>query len=188
MVYAIGLYVAALLLAQPVLAELDLTPHETEYEGDGLRFKHLAFRDNDKQVTYAPPAGWDYAGNPNRLVLHPPGNAHAEATISISTLERAQDFNESTLKKLTDEVLVSALTNGTDITLLTQQRNPLLINRKETFLVCVKYKVGREDYICSVIFLNRGREQLRSQLICRELDFKDLQRTFLGSQFSWQGL
>jgi hypothetical protein len=40
----------------------------------------------------------------------------------------------------------------------------------------------------SVMFLNRKKEQIRFQLTCRRSDFKELQKAFQGSHYSWQNL
>ena len=53
---------ASLLLVAGACADLQLTPRISEYEGDGVKFKHLAFSDGGaKEITYSPPQGWDYS-------------------------------------------------------------------------------------------------------------------------------
>jgi hypothetical protein len=44
------------------------------------------------------------------------------------------------------------------------------------------------SYSRSTLFLNRGNEQIRFQLVFHQADFKELQKAFLGSQYSWQNL
>ena len=60
--------------------------------------------------------------------------------------------------------------------------------RKETFLVTLSYNLHGGSYSRSILFLNRGSEQIQFQLVCRQADFKELQKAFLDSQYSWQNL
>jgi hypothetical protein len=49
---------AGLLLVTGACADLQLTPRISQYEGDGVKFKHLAFSDGGaKEITYSPPRG-----------------------------------------------------------------------------------------------------------------------------------
>ncbi len=63
-----------------------------------------------------------------------------------------------------------------------------MIQRKETFLIKLNYTFFGQKYGRSILFLNRGNEQIRSQLTCREADFKELQGAFLRSHYTWQQL
>lgn len=168
-------------------AELDLTPKPSQYELDGVTFKQLAFSDGNKTVTYTPPRGWEYSGNAAQLTLQPTGKDQAEAKISKVTLSQPASFDEGTVKKLVQEVMGS-IPNGTNIQLVSQEKNPLMIERKETFLVILSYNLYGGAYNRSILFLNRGKEQIRFQLTSRQTDFKELQKAFLGSQYSWQNL
>ena len=92
------------------------------------------------------------------------------------------------MKKLSDEAIASVPGAATHAVLVSQQKNPLLIESKETFLVIINYDCYGTPYARSVMFLNRKREQLRFQLTSPRWSFAPLQKEFLGSQFSWQNL
>ncbi len=187
MVSPIITLVSTLLLASTVYAELNLTPTLQEYEGDGVKFTQLTFHNGDKVATYSPPRGWDYNGSSKRLVLRPKDKVQAEATIYSIPQKEAQSFDDPTIKKLIEETVASAGSAST-VTVLAQQLDPLMIERKETFLVAVKYNLNGLPFVRSIIFLNRQGEQLRFQLICREADYKELHKAFQGSLFSWQNI
>ena len=172
----------------PARAELDLTPKLSEYELDGVKFKQLAFSDGSKIVTYAPPRGWDYSGSATQSTLRPPGKSQAEATIKKVALSQPASFDEGTAKRLVQEAIASVPPSSTDIQLVSQEKNPLMIERKETFLVTLSYNLHGAAYNRSILFLNRGREQIQFQLSCRRADFRELQAAFLDSQHSWQNL
>jgi hypothetical protein len=170
-------------------ADLQFTPKIIDYELDGMKFRKLAFSDGrNKEITYAPPAGWDYSGSSARFTLHPAKKAQAQGTISKITLNQPAVFDEETTKKLTEEVLTSVPEGSTNGAVISQEKNPLIIDGKETFIVTVSYTFYGENYERSMLFLNRGYEQIRFQLVSRAADFKDLQRAFLGSHCSWQNL
>lgn len=181
--------VFSVLLALSSRADIEFTPRESEYDMDGMKLKQIAFSDGSgKEITYQQPPGWNYSGNGAKLTMHPANKAQAEGTITTVTLPQPGVFDEETTKKLTEEALASVPKDSTSVTLVSQEKNPVLIARKETFLVTVSYTAYGENYERSLMFLNRGNEQLRFQFVSRAADFKDLQRAFLASQFTWQNL
>ena len=188
MVRPLILALAGSLLIAPARAELDLTPTLSEYELDGVKFKQLTFSDGSKTVTYSPPRGWDYSGSAAQLTLRPPGKSQAEAKITKVALSQPASFDEETVKKLVQKAIASVPPASTDIQLVSQEKNPLIIERKETFLVTLSYNFYGNAYNRSILFLNRRTEQIQFQLGCRQADFKELQTAFLDSQHSWQNL
>jgi len=180
--------VIAVLLIVSARAELQLTPSVVQYELDGVKLKQLAFSDGAKQVTYQAPRGWEYSGSATQLTLRPPNKPQAEATITRIPLPQAGSFDDESLKKLVTEAVASVPKGSENVTLVSQEKNPLLINRKETFLITLAYDFYGASYSRSILFLNRGNEQIRFQLTCSQADFKELQKAFLGSQYSWRNL
>jgi hypothetical protein len=169
-------------------ADLQLTPKLVDYELDGAKLQQLVFRDGEKQITYTPPTGWQYlSSNNNLFVLHPRG-ARGEATIARISLARPESFDDETIKRLSDEVLVSVPGDAKNVGIVSQQKNVVMIERKETLLIIIKYEFYGEPQERSVLFVNRKDEQLRFQLTCPESNFAQLQKVFLASHFSWQNL
>jgi hypothetical protein len=186
---ALILALSGWLLVASANAELQLNPKISEYQLDGAKLKQLAFSNGTgKDATYSPPRGWDYSGSANQLTLHPPNKSQAEATISRISLPEPASFIDETVKKLVNEALASVPKGSTNVQLVSQEKNPLMIERKETFLATLNYNFFGEAYGRSVLFLNRGKEQIRFRLTCRQGDFKELQKAFLASQYSWQNL
>jgi hypothetical protein len=184
LIYAI----IAVLLIVSARAELQLTPSVVQYELDGVKLKQLAFSDGAKQVTYQAPRGWEYSGSAAQLTLRPPNKPQAEATITKIPLPQPGSFDDESLKKLVTEAVASVPKGSENVTVVSQEKNPLLMNRKETFLITLAYDFYGASYSRSILFLNRGNEQIRFQLVCRQADFKELQKAFLGSQYSWRNL
>jgi len=169
-------------------AELLLTPSIDEYELDGAKLKQLAFQDGGKKVTYQSPRGWDYSGSATQLTLRPPKKTQAEATITRIPLSAPGAFDEETLKKLVADPAALAPKGSQNVAIISQEKNPFLLNRKETFLVVLNYDFYGQSYSRSILFLNREKEQIRFQLTSRKADFRELQQAFLSSQYSWHNL
>lgn len=189
MVRSLTLVLSGALFIASARADLQLSPKTTESWVDGAKTKFVAFSDgNDKDITYVPPTGWEYSGSSARFTLRPPNKPQAEGTIARIDLSQPAVFDEETMKKLTAEVLASVPAGSTNVILVSQEKNPLLIARKETFLVIVSYTFYGENYQRSMMFLNRGNEQVRFQFVSRAIDFKALQKAFQGSHFTWKNL
>src|SRR3984893_4200733 len=158
-------------------ADLQFTPRTAEYELDGIKFKHLVSSDGgEKDITYSPPSGWDYSGTAVRLTLRPQNKSHAEATIFEVPLSQPGSFDDAATKQLVGEALSSVPSGCTKLELVSQEKNPVMIEGKETFLITITYRFYGENYSRSVLFLNRRKEQVRFQLTCPQADFNELQR------------
>lgn len=175
-------------LAGLARADLELTPRLEQYDLDGVQLRQLVFTDGDRRVTYTPPKNWEYSGGGSRFVLHPASQAAAEAVIAVTKLPTAEVFDQTTTKRMSDEVLGSVPRGATNVTLVSQQLNPLLIERKETFLVVISYDYYSLPYAKSAMFLIRKNDQVRFELTCNRAAFQDLQKAFMSSHYSWQNL
>jgi hypothetical protein len=186
---SLSLLCTGLVFVAAARADLQFIPRSSQYELEGMKFKQLVFSDGgEKEITYSPPGGWDYSGTATQLTLRPRNKSHADAIIYKVPLSQPGSFDDATTKKLVGEALSSIPGGSTDVQLVSQDKNPVMIDGKETFLIILTYRVSGENYSRSVLFLNRGHEQVRFQVTCRQTDFNELHRAFLGSQFSWQNL
>lgn len=186
---SLALIVGGAFLIVSAQAELQLTPKVASYEADGVKSKFLVFSDGSgKEITYTPPRGWEYTGSASKFTLRPPGTPQAEGTIARISLDQPAVFDDPTMKKLAAEALASGPGGSTNVTLVSQEKNPLLVAQKETFLVIISYDFYGQNYQRSTMFLNRGNEQLRFQFVSRAADFKNLQMAFQASQYTWRNL
>jgi hypothetical protein len=181
-------FAGSLLLTGIAQAELQFTATVDEYVLDGAKLKQLAFHDGDQKVTYQSPRGWSYSGSTMQLTLHPPNKAQAEASITRVPRSEPGQFDDETLKKLVAEAVALVPKGSSNVTIESQEKNPLLINRKQTFLIVLNYNLFGQAYNRSILFLNREKEQIRFELVCCSADFKELEKAFLGSQYSWRNL
>lgn len=186
---SLGLFLIVISCAASALADVQLTPIPADFERDGVVLKRVSFPNSQGKdvVYYRPPLNWTYNGSATQLVLHPP-KPDAEAMISKITLREPVPFDEDNLKKLTSEALASVPSGSTNVQLISQEKNPVMIEGKETFLIKLSYTYYGENYGRSVMFMNREKEQFRFRLGSRLADFDELQAAFLTSHFSWENL
>ncbi len=184
----LGLILLIALLAVSARADLQLTPTVVASPLDGVKIEQLIFKDGDSKITYQAPAGWSYSGSAAQLSLRPPKKPQAEATIISLPLQKPGHFDQESIKKLVEEATALIPQSAQNVKILSQENNPIIIDGKETFLVILNYDLAGQAYSRSVLFLNRGTEQLRFQLTCRAADFQELQAAFFRSQFSWENL
>jgi hypothetical protein len=188
MVSSVRLILLLVLSACTARGELHFTFQLQEVELDGVKLRQLVFSDGGKRVSYGPPRGWQYFGDEDRLRLLPPTGQAGEAIVTKIKLPQPQSFDDATMKRLTEQVVASAPAGAGRVTVLSQEKNPLLIERKETFLVVINFGLYGTPQTRSVMFLNRDAEQIRFQLTCPQAKFTQLQKQFFGSHFSWQNL
>jgi hypothetical protein len=188
MVSAIRPLLLLLLAAGSVRAELHFTFQLQETDLDGVKLRQLVFSDGGKSIRYGPPRGWQYFGDEDRLRLLPPGGQSGEALVTRTKLVQPQVFDESTMRRLTEQVVTSAPNGAKLVTVVSQEKNALLIEGKETYLVVINFELYGTPQARSVMFLNRVGEQLQFQLTCPKAKFTELQKQFFGSQFTWQNL
>jgi hypothetical protein len=181
-------FAASVLVAGVAKSELVLTPTVDEYVLDGAKLKQLAFFDGGQKVTYQSPRGWDYSGSATQLTLHPPNKPQAEATIARVSRSDQTRLDDETVKKLVAEAIALVPKGGSNVAVESQEKSPLRIGSRETFLIVLSYSLLGNNYNRSILFINRGGEQIRCQLTCRSSDFKELQKAFISSQYSWRNL
>lgn len=186
---SLAVAIFATLVALSARADIQFAPRQSEYVVEGMKFKQLSFSNGDSgEITYQPPPGWAYSGNAAKLTLRPAGKSQAEGTISRVLLARPSTFDEAETKKLIEETLASVPKDSTDVAVVSEEKNPLKIGGKDTYIVIISYAYYGGIYKLSMMFTNRASEQVRFRFVSLASDFDELQRAFLASQFTWQNL
>ena len=166
-----------------------LNPQTGIYEQDGFKFQRIVVYDGPQRITYSPPTGWHYSGDDNQLKLWPPQTAEAEALITRWKMAEVPPFDDEGIKRLTDEVVASVPQGARQVKVISQVKDPVIIEHKSTFLCVVEYEKSGALWGRSVLFLNRSEtEQLQFQLTSKRVDFEKLEKAFEASHFSWQNL
>jgi hypothetical protein len=184
----LGVALAVSAIVGSARADLKLMPTRDNYDLDGAQLERLIFRDGEQKIMYTPPRGWQYVGSDDRLILHPDGAGLADAQIRVMKLSAPSGFDDESIGRLAEEAFATVPADARNISIVSQEKNPLLIERKETFLLVIKYDLNRESYLRSIMFINRKNEQLRFQLTAPQRTFAPLQQAFRASHYSWQNL
>jgi len=180
------LFLSLLGVAGTALGGIDLSPVTGERILDGIKFKQLIFREGGRKITYEPPRGWNYRGDSGQFKLTPPDVAQAQGAIDQSPLPAPQDFDEATIKALRDKTLSWVPPGSTDLAIVAEEKDPVLVNRKGTYEITTAYRFGGQEYQASILYLNLTDTQLRFRFVARKADFEKLHKVFRGSIFSWQ--
>jgi hypothetical protein len=178
----VGLSVAPL-----VRADLDLTPATATRHLEGFSFPELIFSDGPQRVTYEFPRGWSYSTiSPSQIRFNPPQLAQAQAEIEAIPLIEPFAFDEKAIKKLREEILRSLPKNSTQVQVLSEVTNTLMINGHKTYEVTIAYMCYGQRYRTSVLFANLDRQQLRIRVLAQASDFEKVHRDFCDSLCSLQ--
>jgi hypothetical protein len=164
-------------------AAIDFTPIPGERNQEGIVFKQLIFRENDRKITYEQPGGWNFTGDSKALRLTPANVAQSQADIEQSPLRAPQPMDEAALR---EQALKSLPQGSQQITVAAEEQNPLRINRHDTYGVTITYVLRGEEYTTNILFANLEDTQLRFRFVARKRDFEPLFRAFRGSLFTLQ--
>jgi hypothetical protein len=176
------------LSAAPLLrADLDLTPTTATRHLDGFSFPELIFSDGAQQVSYEFPRGWSYSIiNTKEIRFHPPKLAQAQATIEAVPLLEKFAFDEKSIKKLREATVRGLPKNSTQIQVLSEVTDALLINGHKTYELTIAYVCYGQRYRTSVLFANLDRQQLRCRVLAHAPEFESVHRAFCDSLCSLQ--
>ena len=178
------------LSSTPLLrADLDLTPADTARELDGVTIPALLFSDGSQKVSYESPRGWSYSALSSREIrFQPPEVFQAETTIESIPMAGEYQFDERLIKKLKDDLVRGLPKSSTQIQIVSEVTNTLLVNGHKTYEVTIGYQNYGQEYRISVLFANLGRQQLRFRVLARASDFDQVHREFTASLCSLQWL
>jgi len=172
-----------------VRGDIDLTPSTATRQLGGLEFPELIFLDGGKPVSYEHPRGWTYSViGPAKIRFYSPHVTQASAQIEAVTIGAGAALDEKAIRKLRDEVTHSLPKDSSQIQVISEVTNPLLINGRATYEVTVAYLYYGQRFRQSVLFSNLGRQQLRCKVVACTQDFDKVYRPFCDSLCSLQWL
>ena len=175
-------------LGSSATGAIDFTPTPSERVLEGIKFPQLIFREEGREIVYGYPRGWTYSGSSSRIKFTPPGLTQAQAEIEQSPLPEPQTFDEPTTKALQQRVLASVPKGSENITVVSEQKNPVMVNGHETYEVTVGYKFYGQEFQLSVLYLNLPGNQLRFRVAAKKTDYEKVHGAFRRSILSFRGL
>ena len=167
-------------------AQIDLTPHASTRELEGIQFSRLEFRDGNATITYEPPRKWQTFGRgATKLMLVPPDATQAQATIE-SVQETLPDFDEQGIELLKQRTLNLVPKASEQHAMEAAEVNSIVLNSHPTCEITASFVHVGQRFKMSTLFVSLGTSQLRFQLLCREPDFPKLYQAFRSTVPSWQ--
>jgi hypothetical protein len=169
-------------------AVIDLAPVPSEYEGEGIKYTRLAFKDDKRQVIYVPPQNWSFRGSSVQLRLIPPSNfMRAEALVDTTPLAAPQPLDEKGIELIRQQFANSLPSGAQAVKVLSEEPSPVIINGNlASYEIRASYQLYGETFVRSVLFANLPEAQLRFKLTALKKDFDVLHRQFRASLVSWQ--
>ena len=164
---------------------IDLTPSPSEYTAEGITFKQLSFKDGKRRVVYELPRQWSYRADGTSLHLLPPNSTGADASIQVAGVPKPQPFDETLFASLREQSLRAAPSGAHNVTVLSEELNPVRLERGDVYAVTISYQALGETFVRSAFYVNLPDAQLTFRLTTRKTDFDSLQRAFRSSILSW---
>jgi hypothetical protein len=147
-------------------------------------FPQLLFHQDGRVISYEPPRGWLTYASSSQLTLTPPATGRARATIEQVSLPGPHTFDAGMIKNLRQIVVASLPAEAANVQLLSEEPNPVRIDRQDSYEIRATYSYLSQDQQISVIFANLGDLQLRFCFVADKKGFDALYRAFRGSLFS----
>jgi hypothetical protein len=170
-------------------ADLDLTPDTATRRLDDASFPQLTFADGPQRVSYESPRGWSSSAiSPMEIRFSPPQLAQAQATIEAVPLIEKSNLDDNSIQKLREDTLKALPKNSTQVQVVSEVTNSLMINGHKTYEITIAYMAYGQRYRTSVLFANLDRQQLRCRVLTRAPDFDQVHRDFSASLCSLQWL
>jgi hypothetical protein len=157
-----------------------------EFTGEGVIYRRLTFRDDQRTISYLPPPGWNCSLIGKNLHLRPVDKNFAAAEIESVALDKPTVLDDSAIAAGTERVLNTLPPGSQPATLIKQETNPLPFNNSTSYEVVISYKASGDTFQRGVLFVNTPASQLIFKLTAKKADFDALYRAFRTSIATWE--
>jgi hypothetical protein len=178
----LALLIATVLTTARAAIELPPTPHESTCEG--FTHKELHFKDGKRQAVYQLPKGWAFRPREDGVKLVPP-DSFADAVILAGAQPGSQPLDEKGIEEGKQEFLRTLPPGSQLVTIVSEQRNPVLLDNKPSYEVIATYQLMGEHFVRSALFTKSLDTQVTFRLTARKSDFEKLHQAFRISILSW---
>ena len=169
-------------------AEIDLTPSVREYTSQGFVYRQVKLKQGTQDIMFVLPHGWNVRGGKNRLLLQPPSNNFAEATITAQALSSPKPFDEATVKALEEQVMNQAPAGSQAVQVVRREENPIAMGSNPSLGIVISYATLGHTFHRSVVFVHTAEAQLVFQFTSLKPDFDRFNGDFRRCMSSWQWL
>ena len=167
-------------------AAIDLNPALTEYTANGITFKQLVFKDDQKRITYELPPQWTYRALGDSVKLVPAANSTPDIMIQAIPLLSPQALDDKGIAAAREHFVRGMPPGSQTVKVLSEERNTIPFKAGANYEITASYQALGETYIRRAIYINLPDTQLIFRLNARKNEFEGLYRTFRGSILSWQ--
>ena len=175
----------ALCFSLHAMAQTHFQYHPSVLGDDGAEAAFVTFKAENREIRYVPPADWGISDGHFR----PGGEITADVWIDTSPLPAPVQWNEEHIQQIRDWVLTGFIPKQSrNITIVSEELNPLKIGGLATFEITVSYDFFGLDRQTSILFVNRGKTDFRFICAARKQNFEALHSSFRGSLFSVDGI
>jgi len=183
---AIAVLFSTLRLAMAAGNLVEFSAALQKFEGEGITYQRLVFKDDKRVIYYQPPRGWKCNAFGNLLTLTPADRTFAEAKISSVALDKAVSLDDKAADAFKQQVLSSLPEGSRNAAVVKQEQNGITLNNNSMLEVIVSYDVYGQSFQRSVFLLNTPANQVRFQFTARKADFDALYRQFRESVVTWE--
>lgn len=190
MVHRIVIASAALItLSAAALGQVDFTPKEAYYLAEATKVPCVSFRNGTEDVLYSQPTGWTLSGGGNKVTMHPPTVAQAEASMWTGPLSRpALPVTEENAKAYGELAVKDLPKDASKVTVVEAGVSSFSLSKRPIMEVTYSYSLYGQQFSSKVLYLPRDKDQIVFQITTRAADFEQLARVFRSSLYSLQGL
>jgi len=182
------LLAALLTCAVTAHGALDLSPFPSQFEGEGIKYTQLSFKDDKREVLYVPPQNWAWRGGSSQLRLTPPATfTRADAIIETAPLAEPQLLDEKAIAGLRQQFMNTLPSGAQGVKMVSEEQSPVMLGGNiATCEFTATYQILGETFLRSTLFANLPEAQLRFKVTGLKKDFDSLHRLFRASLISWQ--
>jgi hypothetical protein len=169
-------------------AQLDLSPREGVYIGEATPFPCVRFRDGAQVIRFMPPAGWRFAADGARCVLH--FSAAAQATGSFGVEPLCKEAEASASERMERLLRESIPTDAANVSCMFTGLMSVKLDRWPARHAQATYEHFGQSFRIALVIVPLERQELHIRFGCRAADFDRVFTPFFESlgTFTWDSV
>jgi|1185.fasta_scaffold19676_1 hypothetical protein len=167
---------------------IEFSASDHTFNGEGVVYHRLIFKDQAREIFYQPPAGWTCHLIENGLRMVPPEKTMTEAKLESFALDKPVVLDAKAFENFEQQVIRTLPADSQNVAVIKQEENAFFVNNNATAETVVSYNAFGETFERGVVLLNAAANQVRFQFTARKKEFDPLYRAFRTSIMSldWQ--
>ncbi len=163
---------------------LDLTPLITDVTEDGSTYRQVSFKDGERKIVFAPPAGWSCAGEPGRFEFRPASSQFTQGVIESTSSIVPKAGDSAAVDAFKKQVLADLPAAAAEPAVVTEGANTLLIGGYPSYEVVLTYKLWGKLLERSVLLVKFEKQPLIFRFTAEKAEYAALLPGFRRSVMS----